>query len=78
MRERELRAERYRREANRYAELAKDSSQPEFLIKLYRQTAIRYVLMAEDVEKCPERLGSFYRQDRRSLWARARVFTEPA
>jgi hypothetical protein len=57
---------------------AKDSSQPEFLIKLYRQTAIRYVLMAEDVEKCPERLGSFYRQDRRSLWARARVFTEPA
>jgi hypothetical protein len=78
MREREQRAERYRREANRYAELAKDSDQPEFLIKLYRQTAIRYVLMAEDVENCLEQQGSFHRQDRRSLWARARAFMEPA
>jgi hypothetical protein len=78
MLEREQRAERYRRQANRYAELAKDSDQPEFLIKLYRQTAIRYVLMAEDVEKCLEQQGGFHRQDRRSLWARARVFMEPA
>ena len=46
--QRELRAERYRRKANRYAEFAKNSSQPEFVIKL----AIRYILMAEDVEKC--------------------------
>jgi hypothetical protein len=35
-------------------------------------------LWLEDVEKCLEQQGSLHRQDRRSLWARARVFMEPA
>jgi hypothetical protein len=41
---------------------------------------IRLIAMdeAEDVEKCLEPQGSFHRQDRRSLWARARVLMEPA
>jgi hypothetical protein len=43
MQQRLRRAERYRKEANRYAELAKTTTDPNFLIKLYRQTAVRYV-----------------------------------
>jgi hypothetical protein len=54
MQQRLRRAERYRKEANRYAELAKTTTDPNFLIKLYRQTAVRYVLMAEDLEREPE------------------------
>jgi hypothetical protein len=51
MLQRQSRAERYRIEANRYAELAKTTAEPGFLINLYRQTAVRYVLMAEDLER---------------------------
>ena len=40
------RADRYRNEANRYADLAK-TAQLDFLSELYRKTAVRYVLMAE-------------------------------
>jgi hypothetical protein len=53
------RAARYRREANKYAELAKVTAEPTFLLNLYRQTAVRYVLMAEDLERSPDpRLGA--------------------
>jgi hypothetical protein len=54
MQQRLRRAERYRKEANRFAELAKTTTDPNFLINLYRQTAVRYVLMAEDLEREPE------------------------
>jgi hypothetical protein len=45
------RAELYRKEANKYADLAKDTTQADFLTNLFRQTAVRYVLMAEDLER---------------------------
>jgi len=48
--------ERYRREANRCAELAKDASPP-FLAELYRKVAVRYVFMAEELLRGPERDG---------------------
>ena len=48
------RAELYRKEANKYADLSKDTTQPDFLTNLFRQTAVRYVLMAEDLEKSPD------------------------
>jgi hypothetical protein len=48
------RAERYRKEANKFAELAKVTAEPRFLVNLYRQTAVRYVLMAEDLERSPD------------------------
>ena len=48
------RAELYRKEANKYADLAKDTTQPDFLTNLFRQTAVRYVLMAEDLERPPD------------------------
>jgi hypothetical protein len=37
-------AERYRKEANKYAELAKDA-QPAYLGDVYRKVAVRYVFM---------------------------------
>jgi hypothetical protein len=40
--------ERYRREANRCAELAKEA-QPAFLAEIYRKVALRYVFMAEEL-----------------------------
>jgi hypothetical protein len=48
--------ERYRREANRCAELAKDASPP-FLAEIYRKVAVRYVFMAEELANGPERDG---------------------
>jgi hypothetical protein len=75
MLQRVSRAERYRKEANRYADLAKDTTQPDFLTSLYRQTAVRYVLMAEDLEKWPEpRRGMGQDGLSTSLKARADVF----
>lgn len=47
-------AESYRKEANRYAELARSTCEPAFLSDVYRQIAVRYVLMAEDVLRWPE------------------------
>jgi hypothetical protein len=40
--------DRYRKEANRYAELAKDAG-PAFLAEIYRKVAIRYVFIAEEL-----------------------------
>ena len=47
-------AERYRKEANKYAELAKDA-QPAYLADVYRKVAVRYVFMAEELLKGPQR-----------------------
>ena len=46
--------ERYRKEANRCAELAKEASPP-FLAEIFRKVAVRYVFMAEELLKRPER-----------------------
>jgi hypothetical protein len=48
------RVERYRKEANRRAELAKEASPP-FLAEIYRKVAVRYVFMAEQLLKGPAR-----------------------
>jgi hypothetical protein len=48
-------AERYRRAANKYGELAKHA-EPGYLAEAYRKIAVRYVFMAEDVLR-PERRG---------------------
>jgi hypothetical protein len=41
-------AERYRKEANKYAELAK-IAEPAYLRDVYRKVAVRYVFMAEEL-----------------------------
>jgi hypothetical protein len=46
-------AERYRRAANKYGELAK-KAEPGYLAEVYRKIAVRYMSMAEDV-LMPER-----------------------
>jgi hypothetical protein len=46
--------DRYRKEANRCAELARQASPP-FLAEIYRKVAVRYVFMAEELLKRPER-----------------------
>ena len=48
------RAERYRQQANRYADLAK-TAEPDYLGDFFRKIAVRYVLMAEDLERWTER-----------------------
>jgi hypothetical protein len=40
--------ERYRQEANRYGELAKQA-EPGYLADVYRKVAMRYAYMAEDL-----------------------------
>jgi hypothetical protein len=45
-------AERYRKEANKYGELAKQA-EPRYLANVFRKIAVRYVLMAEDVLRTP-------------------------
>jgi hypothetical protein len=49
-------AERYRKEANKYAELAKTAS-PAFLGEIYRKVAVRYVFMAEELQRGHEHCG---------------------
>jgi hypothetical protein len=74
MEQRLNRAERYRQQANRYAELAK-TAEPGYLGEFFRKTAVRYVLMAEDLERWAEpRTG---RNDRlTSLNERADAFLQ--
>jgi len=60
-------AEHYRREANRCADLAK-TEQLDFLREIYRKAAVRYALMAEEAEKL-DRGGSS--REGVSLWDRA-------
>jgi hypothetical protein len=47
-------AERYRRAANRYGEMAKEA-EPGYLAEVFRKVAVRYVFMAEDVLREAER-----------------------
>jgi hypothetical protein len=53
MEQRPKRAERYRQQANLYADLAK-AVELDVLGEFYRKTAVRYVLMAEDLERWSE------------------------
>jgi hypothetical protein len=46
--------DRYRKEAIRCAELAKEV-RPPFLAEIYRKVAVRYVFMAEELLKRPAR-----------------------
>ena len=46
--------DRYRKEAIRCAELAKEDGPP-FLVEIYRKVAMRYVFMAEELLKGPAR-----------------------
>jgi hypothetical protein len=56
MKDASSKAEWYRKEANKYAELAKTAS-PAFLAQVYRRVAVRYVFMAEELLKGPDRDG---------------------
>jgi hypothetical protein len=47
-------AARYRREANKYGELAKHA-EPGYLADVFRKVAVRYVVMADDVLSEAER-----------------------
>jgi hypothetical protein len=47
-------AARYRREANKYGELAK-RAEPGYLADVFRKVAVRYVFMADDVLRDAER-----------------------
>jgi hypothetical protein len=47
-------AERYRKEANKYGELAKQA-EPGYLADVYRKVAVQYAFMAEDALKETER-----------------------
>jgi hypothetical protein len=47
-------AERYRKEANKYGELAK-KAEPGYLADVYRKVAVQYAFMAEDVLRETER-----------------------
>jgi hypothetical protein len=70
MEQRLKRAEHYRQQANRYAEMAKTVELDCLVSELYRKTAVRYVLMAQDLERGPDPLHS----DGASLWDRAERF----
>jgi hypothetical protein len=72
MQRQQNKAEHYRKEANRYADLAR-TAQPGFLSELYRKTAVRYVLMADDLERWPDPLRSVSSQVD-TLWERAERF----
>ncbi len=50
-------AERYRRAANRYGEMAKEA-EPGYLAEVFRKVAVRYVFMAEDVLKAERHRGT--------------------
>ena len=76
MEQRLNRAERYRKQANRYADLAK-TTELDYLGDFFRKTAVRYVLMAEDVERWNEPRTGRRRNDRlTSLNERADVFLQ--
>jgi hypothetical protein len=47
-------AARYRREANKYGELAKQA-EPDYLAAVFRKVAMQYAFMAEDVLRDAER-----------------------
>jgi hypothetical protein len=65
-------AERYRKAANKYAELAK-TAEPDYLAEVFRKAAVRYVFMAEDVLRAERRLDAV-RSQPPSINERARAF----
>jgi len=71
-------AEHYRQLAIRYADLAKTAELDFLLSELYRKTAVRYVLMAADLERWPDPLRSNSGRDGASLWDRAERFLAEA
>jgi hypothetical protein len=74
MEQRLNRAERYRQQANRYADLAK-TAELDYLGEFFRKTAVRYVLMAEDLERWNEpRTGRRRNDPLTSINERADVF----
>jgi hypothetical protein len=74
MEQRLNRAEHYRQQANRYADLAK-AAELDFLGEFYRKTAVRYVLMAEDFQRWSEPRPARRRRDlSTSINERADVF----
>jgi hypothetical protein len=50
------RADHYRKEAAKYHELAK-VARPAYLGDFYRRVASRYLVMAEDISRWPQRRG---------------------
>ena len=56
MRDPSSRAEHYRELAVKYRELAK-FAQPAYLGDFYRRVASRYLVMAEDISRWPQRRG---------------------
>jgi len=76
MEQRLNRAERYRQQANRYAELAR-TAELDYLGEFFRKTAVRYVLMAEDLERWNKPRTARRPNDRlTSLNERADVFLQ--
>jgi hypothetical protein len=55
-------AERYRRAAYKYGELAK-RAEPGYLAEVYRKIAVRYAFMAEDVLRPQRRSGDGWGRD---------------
>ena len=47
-------AERYRKAASKFADMAKEA-EAEYVAEIYRKVAVRYVFMAEDLLKWSER-----------------------
>jgi hypothetical protein len=68
-------AERYRKAANKYAELAK-TAEPDYLAEVFRKVAVRYVFMAEDVLRAERRLDVLSRSETLSINERARAFLD--
>jgi hypothetical protein len=56
------RADRYRQLANRYADLAK-TAELDYMGDFFRKTAVRYVLMAEDLERAAKPRPGMRRKD---------------
>ena len=74
--ERLNKAEHYRKQANKYADLAK-ANELDFLGEFFRKTAVRYVLMAEDLERWNKpRTGRGPNHRLTSLNERADVFLQ--
>jgi hypothetical protein len=67
MEQRLKKAERYRQLANRYADQAK-AAKLDYMGDFFRKIAVRYVLMAEDLERADL---SVYINDRADVFLRA-------
>jgi hypothetical protein len=68
-------AERYRKAANKYAELAK-TAEPDYLAEVFRKVAVRYVFMAEDALRAERQLGVLPKSQPLSINERARAFLD--